>query len=70
MFNQSTSEARGGFVEQKLMLSSNLRCDQIYEYEMHDFGHTLLCYLSQTFMFNKPASEAGLKNVQQTQLRG
>ncbi len=29
-------------------LSSSFRCDQIYKYEIHDFGHTLLCYLSQT----------------------
>jgi hypothetical protein len=24
--------------------------------------HTLLCYLSQTYMFNKPTSESGLMN--------
>jgi len=33
----------GRFVEQKLMLSSNFRCDQIYKNERYDFGHTLLC---------------------------
>ncbi len=32
----------------RLMLSSNFRCGQIYKYEIYDFGHTLLCYLSQT----------------------
>jgi hypothetical protein len=26
------------------------------------FGHTLLCYLSLTWMFNKPTSVAGLLN--------
>ncbi len=36
------------------MLSSSFRCDQIYKYEKYDFGHTLLCYLSRTYMFNKP----------------
>ncbi len=54
----------GQFVEQTLMLSSNFRCDQIFKYKMHDFGHTLLCYLSQTYMyiymFNKPTSAAGM----------
>jgi hypothetical protein len=48
MFNKRTSELRGQFVEQKLMLSSNFRCDQIYKYQRYDLGHTLLCYLSQT----------------------
>jgi hypothetical protein len=52
----------GRFFEPKLMLSSNFRCDQIYKYELYDFGHTLLCYLSQTKMFNEPTSEAGLLN--------
>jgi hypothetical protein len=41
-------ERCGRFVEQKLMLSSNFRCDQIYRNERCDFGHTLLCYLSLT----------------------
>ncbi len=47
----------GRFVEQKLMLSSCFRRDQIYNCRRYDFGHTLLCYLSLTLMFNKPASE-------------
>jgi hypothetical protein len=46
-------------IKQKLMLSSNLRCDQIYKYKIHDSGHTLLCFLSQTLMFIKPTSASG-----------
>ncbi len=38
------------------MLSSSFRCDQIYKYKIYNFGHTLLCYLSQSQMFNKPTS--------------
>jgi hypothetical protein len=44
----SNGKTCGRFVEQKLMLSSNFRCDQIYKNERYDFGHTLLCYLSPT----------------------
>ncbi len=40
----------------RLMLSSGFKCEQIYKYEIYDFGHTLLCFLSQTWMFNKLAS--------------
>jgi len=50
----SNSISRGRFVEQKLMLSSNFRCDQIHNCHWYDLGHTLLWYLSQTQMFNKP----------------
>jgi hypothetical protein len=39
------------------MLSSS--CDQTYKYRTHNFGHTLLCYLSQTCL-----------DVQQTRHRG
>jgi hypothetical protein len=46
----------GQFVEQKLMLSSSFMCDQNDNFERHYFGHTLLFYLSQTRMFNKPTS--------------
>jgi len=46
----------GQFAEQKLVLSSNFRCDQIYKNGGYDFGHTLLCYLSLTKMFNKPTT--------------
>ncbi len=30
---------KGRFVEQRLMLSTYFRCDQICEYERYDFGH-------------------------------
>jgi hypothetical protein len=30
------------------ILARALRCDQIYKYMLYDFGHNLLCYLSQT----------------------
>ncbi len=56
LFNKLASGLRGQFVEQKLMLSSSFRRDQIYKDERYDFGHTLLCYLSRTFMFNKSTS--------------
>jgi hypothetical protein len=36
------------------MPRSNFRCDQIYRCRIYDFGHTLLYYLSQTKVFNKP----------------
>ncbi len=52
-----TNIAWGRFVEQKLMLSSNFRCDQIFNNHCYVFGHTLLCYLSPTWMFNKPTSD-------------
>ncbi len=48
----------GRFVEQKLILSSNFRCYQIHSCQRYDFGHTLLCYLSLTWLFNKPTSGA------------
>jgi hypothetical protein len=35
-------------LNKRLMLSSSFRCDKIYKYETCNFGHTLLCYLSQT----------------------
>ncbi len=41
------------FVGQKLMLISNFRCDTIHKIHCYKFGHTVLCYLSQTWMFNK-----------------
>ncbi len=42
------------FIEQKLMLSSRFRCGQSHDGHKYDFGHTLWCYLSQTYMFIKP----------------
>jgi hypothetical protein len=41
-------EIEAGLLNKRLMLSSNFRCDQIYKYKIHDFGHTLLCHLSRT----------------------
>jgi hypothetical protein len=37
-----------GSLNKRLMLSSSFRCDQIYKYDIYNFGHTLLCYLSLT----------------------
>ena len=45
-----------GSLNKRLMLSSSFRCDQIYKYKIYNFGHTLLCYLSPTEMFNELAS--------------
>ncbi len=42
-----------GVLNKRLMLSSSFRCDQIYKYEISNLGHTLLCYLSPTLMFNE-----------------
>ncbi len=39
-----------------LMLGSSFRCDQIHKCQIYDFGHTLLCFLCLTMMFNKPTS--------------
>jgi hypothetical protein len=36
------------------MLSSSFSYDQIHKRQRCDFGHTLLCYLSRTWMFSKP----------------
>ncbi len=51
-----------GFVEQKLILSCSLRCDQMYDNHCSDFGHTLLGSSSLTLMFNKHNSVVGLLN--------
>jgi hypothetical protein len=37
-----------GLLKKRLMLSSSFRCDQIHKYEIYDFDHTLLRYLSRT----------------------
>ncbi len=55
--NNNDKSAEAGLLNTRLMLSSSFRCDQIYKYELYDFGNTLLCYLSRTKMFNKLASE-------------
>ncbi len=44
----SSSISVAGSLNKRLMLSSSFRCDQIYKYEIYNFGHTLLCYLSPT----------------------
>jgi len=63
MFNKLASEA--SLLKKRLMLSSSFRCDQIYKYEIYNFGHTLLCCLSRTYLFNKLASDVvqNQKNV-------
>ncbi len=45
---------RGWFVEQMLIHSSSFRCYQIHNTGRLEFGHTVLFYLSLTWMFNKP----------------
>jgi hypothetical protein len=52
MFNKATSEA--GLLNKGFCLARALGGTKIYKYERYDFGLTLLCYLSQTWMFNKP----------------
>jgi len=37
-----------GLLNKRLMLTSSFRCDQNYKFELYDFGHSLLCYLSRT----------------------
>ncbi len=49
-------QLRGQFAEQKLVLCSSFRCDQIYLCRSYDFVHILLCLLSQTLMLNEPTS--------------
>ncbi len=44
----SFNKPEAGLLNKRFMLSSSFRCDQIYKYELYDFGHTLLCYLSRT----------------------
>ncbi len=46
---------RGRFVEEKLELSFNFRCDQIPSNYLQEFGHTLLYYSSRTQMLTKRA---------------
>ncbi len=48
-------------IEQKLALSSNFRCDQIYKYLLYKLGHTLCCYLSKTKILNKTTSVKWLR---------
>ncbi len=57
-FDIQQTNLRGQFVEQKIILSSSLKCDQIYKSQRYDFGPKLLYCLIQTF------------GVQKTHLRG
>ena len=62
-FIKRGKELEAGLLNKRLiMLSLSFRCDQIYMYEICDFGHTLLCYLSQTQMFDKFSPQANLLN--------
>jgi hypothetical protein len=36
------------FVEEALTLSCSFGCDKIHNISSYEFGHTLVCYLSQT----------------------
>jgi len=54
LINKTTSEDRGWFIEPKLMLSSSFICVKFHSWYRCDFGHILLCYLSQTWMCNNP----------------
>jgi hypothetical protein len=45
---KNVNKPMAGSLNKRLMLSSSFRCDQIYMYEIYNFGHTLLCYLSPT----------------------
>ncbi len=53
---------RSQSVEQKLKGSHSYRCDQIHNNNFVKFSRTLLCSLSPTKMFNKPASQVNLLN--------
>jgi hypothetical protein len=59
---EKNSEA--GLLNQSSCLAQTLGVTKILKVksERYDFGHTLLCCLSWTWMFNKPTSEAGLSN--------
>jgi hypothetical protein len=54
------AEAKKEFCKQKLMLSSNFRCDLNCNYQRCDYGHPLVCHLSQ--MSTKLSSESCLLN--------
>jgi hypothetical protein len=44
----NTEFREAGLLNKKVMLSSNFRCYKIHNCQRHDFGHTLLFYLSPT----------------------
>ncbi len=45
---QKLQDTEAGLLNKRLVLSSSFRCDQFYKYTIYNFGHILLCYLSQT----------------------
>jgi hypothetical protein len=47
-----------GSLNKMVILTHSFKCDQMYTYGGFNYGHTLLCCLSKTYMFNKPTSEA------------
>ncbi len=59
MFNEPTSVTEACLLKECSCLARALDVTKFIKNKMHDFGHTLLCYLSQTYMFNKPTSAAG-----------
>ncbi len=52
LLNQKLQKDTGWFVKQNLLLKFSFNCDQIHMCQRY-----LLCYLGQTCMFNKLASE-------------
>jgi hypothetical protein len=50
-------ESEASLLKKSSCFSSNFRCDQIHNGHCHGFIQTLLCYLCQTWMFNKLTSE-------------
>ncbi len=55
-------------LNKKLLLSSSFRCDQIHSCQRHNFGPTLLCYFSQTLVFNSPLSFGRSQTLSYTKL--
>jgi hypothetical protein len=55
-------------MEQNIQLSCSFRCGQNYNNHYHEFCHTLLSYLSPTYMFNKATSDQNQGSVQMTSL--
>jgi hypothetical protein len=63
MVNKLTSDDTSGrFVVQKFMLGCSFECYKIRNNHYYGFGHTLLCCLSQTYMYNKNTLEVGSLN--------
>jgi len=59
LFNKPASEA--GLLNKISCLAQPLGVTKIITCQRYYLGHTLLCYLSQTYMFNKPTT--GLLNI-------